>query len=256
MTFEKFEHRFPAHQNAVDIFRDKWASDLSKVCSVVNTGEHDLFVNDPRPRLAAKTMGNSSGRFDGMKILELGPLEGGHTYQLERLGAGSILAIEANVEAYLKCLIVKDILSLQKCQFMLGDFVEFLSSSKECFDVIFCSGVLYHMADPVNLVRLISLATDKCFVWTHYYDPKNTDKTGMRTARRVSFPDFSTVYYELRYPYGQGGKFWGGNKPIAAWMERDSILQCFARFGFTEATVLQETPDHPNGPCFSFAVQR
>ncbi len=37
-----------------------------------------------------------------MNILELGPLEGAHTYQLR------ILAIEANAEAFLKCLVVKE----------------------------------------------------------------------------------------------------------------------------------------------------
>jgi hypothetical protein len=60
------------------------------------------------------------GRLDDMSLLELGPLEGAHTYQLEKLGAKSILAIEANVEAFLKCLITKEITGLQVAKFMLG----------------------------------------------------------------------------------------------------------------------------------------
>ena len=54
------------------------------------------------------------GSIEGFRILELGPLESGHTYQLERLGAGSILCIEASPEFYLKSLIIKEILGLKR----------------------------------------------------------------------------------------------------------------------------------------------
>src|SRR5262249_54236068 len=44
---------------------------------------------------------------DGRSVLELGPLEGGHTKQMLDLGARSVLAIESSPEAFLKCLTVK-----------------------------------------------------------------------------------------------------------------------------------------------------
>jgi SAM-dependent methyltransferase len=255
VSFQKFEQRAPADQNAVDLFRGKWASNLSQVCAVSETGEHNLFTGDERPLLAAKALGNNR-RFDGMSILELGPLEAAHTYQLEQLGARSILAIEANAEAYLKCLVVKEILSLKHSRFMLGDFVEYLSTRAERFDAVFCSGVLYHMADPVNLIRLISRVTDNCFVWTHYYDKERGNRSGIRTPRSVQSHGFSTTYYELGYSNMGYDKFWGGNKPVACWMEREGILDCFGHFGLTKATVLAEDLENPYGACFSFAARR
>ena len=71
--------------------------------------------------LAAQVFG-TRGRLAGFGILELGPLEGAHTYRLEQLGAERILAIEANVEAYLKCLIVKEILGLIKSKLLTWRF--------------------------------------------------------------------------------------------------------------------------------------
>ena len=66
---------------------------------------------------------------DGFRILELGPLEGAHTYQLEKLGAAEIVAIEANKEAFLKCLIIKELAQLERARFLLGDFVTYLEFS-------------------------------------------------------------------------------------------------------------------------------
>ena len=85
------------------------------------------------------------GSIEGFRILELGP-RGQHSYQLERLGAASVLAIEASPDLFLKCLITKEILDL-KARFLLGDFVQYLESTADEFDLIFVSGVLYHMTD-------------------------------------------------------------------------------------------------------------
>ncbi|MEG4232669.1 hypothetical protein QUA40_11235 [Microcoleus sp. Pol11C3] len=75
-------------------------------------------------------------------IIELVPLEAGHTYMLEKLGASSISAIEANSRAYLKCLIVKEVMKLQKAHLLYGDCVEYLRSSHNKFDVCLASGIL------------------------------------------------------------------------------------------------------------------
>ena len=129
MSFDKFEIGFPSHQAAVNLFAGKWASDLSKVAQVVGTGSADLFVEDPRPGMAAKALGDTSGRLNGMSILELGPLEAGHSYQLEHLGAASILGVEANAEAYLKCLVVKEILGMRN--FVWTHYYDATSGDKE-----------------------------------------------------------------------------------------------------------------------------
>ncbi len=89
-------------QNAIDIFGDRWASKIEEVCPGQTSGPGPYLGEDPRPSIAAQYLGFEPGSLQGMNILELGPLEGARTYQLAKLGADRILAIEANAEAFLK----------------------------------------------------------------------------------------------------------------------------------------------------------
>jgi hypothetical protein len=60
----------------------------------IQSGDLQLFDHDRRPQMVVDVCGS----IEGFRILELGPLESAHTYQLERLGAGSILCTEASPE--------------------------------------------------------------------------------------------------------------------------------------------------------------
>ena len=253
LTFEKFEHRAPTHQNAADLFKGKWASKLGDVSDVAESGQISLFVSRIGVDVAQHL--GTGGRFDGMSILELGPLEGAQTYQLDQLGAHTV-AIEANAEAFLKCLVVKEVLNLRNSRFLLGDFVEYLAHSKDRFDLVFACGVLYHMQDPVNLIRLIAGVTDRCFVWTHYYDEAHRGSTLEMVAKPVTVHGLQTTYYQFNYPNMDYDLFYGGNKPVTSWMPRDSILDAFKHFGFGDITIISEQPDHPHGSCFGFVAQR
>ncbi len=247
----KFEQRAPAHGNAIEIFAGRWATDLSEFDPAWRGGEAKLAV-DPRPGYAAQYLGKA-GSLEGMSVLELGPLEGAHTYQLEKLGAARILAIEANVEAYLKCLIIKEALGIRRACFMLGDFSLFLRDTTERFDLVFCCGVLYHMENPLVLIRDIARVSDRCLVWTQYVDAQ-------RTTGRVAVPSalggFSATFHRADYQDREQGFFWGGNKPSASWMNRDDILGAFRHFGFDAIEIIADEPDAMHGPVLTFAARR
>lgn len=154
----------PSSQNALDIFKGEWTSMFPANASLV-AGTIPLF-EDNRIAWAIEQLKGVQSKH----IVELGPLEAGHTYMLEKHGAASITAIEANSRAYLKCLIVKEVMELQKAHFLSGDCVEYLRTSQRKFYVCLASGILYHMANPVELISLIAKASDQVFIWTHYYD--------------------------------------------------------------------------------------
>jgi predicted RNA methylase len=116
----------PSPQNALDIFKDEWSSKLPAYLYELESGSVPLF-SDARIEWVV----NQLGSFEHKTVLELGPLEGGHTYMLERFGAASITSIEANTRAYLKCLIVKEVLGLNRVKFLCGDFIEFLRNNQE-----------------------------------------------------------------------------------------------------------------------------
>jgi SAM-dependent methyltransferase len=248
----KFETRAPSAANAIDIFAGHWAVDLSKIDPAWRGGSLSL-EGDNRAALAARSLGRG-GRLDGMRVLELGPLEAIHTHQLHELGAREIISIEANVEAYLKCLIMKEVLGIE-AQFLLGDFTQYLAQSNERFDLVFCSGVLYHMEDPLALIRDIARVSDRCFIWTHYYDPQNCPGPP-RERVPATLDGFTGSYFHLDYPDRDQPTFWGGNKPSSNWMARSDILRALNHFDFDRVEVLAEEPQHAYGSCFSVAAER
>lgn len=247
----KFEQRAPSAQTAVDIFKGRWACNIGEIIPGVLAGPHPLFRRDVRPKQAAAEFGHG-GRLDDLRVLELGPLEGAHSYQLHSLGA-KVTAVEANAEAYLKCLVLKEIADLRGVRFLFGDCVGFLEESNEHWDVVFCSGILYHMNDPVNLIRLCTEAADRCFIWTHYFDPDLVK--AQRTPHRVERFGLSTTYYEATYADRSQGTFWGGKDAAACWMTREDILAAFKHFGFS-VNVIKEDTTQPAGPCITFAARK
>ncbi|MDE2590500.1 MAG: DUF1698 domain-containing protein, partial [Patescibacteria group bacterium] len=214
----------PSSQNALDIFKNEWTSKFPSPL-IVHAGVLTLF-EDPRIEWAISKLGDITGK----TVLELGPLEGGHTYMLEKEGAASILAIESNSKAFLKCLITKEILGLQKSKFLLGDFMEYLKVETTKFDVCIASGVLYHMENPTELIDNLSKITDNIFLWTHYYDD-NFISNNAAIKRKFSQPierDYKGFKHKLhRQEYGSGLKsasFCGGLNNYSHWMSKKDIL--------------------------------
>ena len=248
----------PSPQNTVDIFRGEWSSAFPAPLSTLHAGPVGLF-NDDRVHWFAKSVGGVGGK----SILELGPLEGGHSYMLNKLGAARIVAVESNTRAFLKCLIVKELLGIERVNFLFGDFLEYLRTGEETFDVCLASGVLYHMQNPAELIALLSrCCTGHLCLWTHYYDAEVTSSSPLLTARltQESSRDFNGFRHKLyRYEYQETlewSGFCGGSAPISNWMTREDIFRCLRHFGFEIEGVAFDDPSHPNGPAFCLVARR
>ena len=248
----------PDPQNALDIFQGEWSSKLPPPFHKLSAGAALVF-DDPRIKWFIKEIGGVSGK----SILELGPLEGGHTYMLEKAGAAAITAIDANTRSYLKCLVIKEILQLQKANFLYGDFIEYLKQQDEPFEICLASGVLYHMQKPAELIALLaSRCTQYIFIWTHYYDHEIIS-ANPNLAHKFSEPiegeyqGFSHQLYCQEYKSALGWSgFCGGNAPISNWMTRQDILDCLRYFGFNDLRINYDQPNHPNGPSFAITAIR
>lgn len=247
----------PSPQNALDIFQGEWYTSLPNEYHKLRAGSIDLF-DDPRLAWGLSEIGDLGGK----NALELGPLEGAHTYMLEQAGCASVTAIEGNPRAYLKCLVLKEVLGLQRSRFLCGDFVEYLRDAPPQVDFVVASGVLYHMTNPARLVHLISRVTDCVFIWTHYYDETAvTKKPNIRrklTARQpAEYEGFRHVLHRYEY-WGSFGlkRFIGGPNPHSFWMERDAILNCLRHFGFQSITTHFDELEHPDGPALALVARR
>ncbi|OHB69788.1 MAG: hypothetical protein A2W23_00680 [Planctomycetes bacterium RBG_16_43_13] len=253
----QYKMSFPSPQNALDIFEAEWTSKLPDEMSNLKAGSKTLFNNS----LLAWFIDHIGG-VQGRTILELGPLEGGHSYTLEKRGAKSILSIEANTRAFLKCLVIKEILHLRSCSFMCGDFVEFLRRTNEKFDIIIASGVLYHMQDPAELIGLIANASSSVYLWTQYYaepGPSNSSsEMNVQDSELAEYRGFKHKLYRIEYPESvlTTDSFCGGGKSFRRVMSREDIINCLKYFGLKDITIGWDNPKHQHGPAVALAASR
>lgn len=247
----------PSNQNALDIFKGQWSSKLpDKFGLVTEPGTARLF-EDPRIEWAEQTFGS----FANWKILELGPLEGGHSYMLQSSNAQEIISIEANTRSFLKCLCIKEILKLNKVNFKLGDFMSFLENDNQKYDMVLASGVLYHMEEPIKLLKLISKVVDKLFLWTHYYDREILKKNELKDKfSPISIFEYEGTSYEYSIQSYKDALNWlgfcGGPKQISKWLTRNSIMKALERFGFVDIKINFDHLEHPNGPAFAICAKK
>ncbi|MGI9595472.1 MAG: class I SAM-dependent methyltransferase [Acidimicrobiales bacterium] len=256
---DKYCTDHPRAENAVGIFEGDWSSVLPESAGVDTGGFAGLF-DDPRIDWMVETLGGVVGR----RVLELGPLEGGHTYALEhKHDAAQIVAIEANERAYLKCLIGKEILQTERARFLLGDFNRYMADSGERFDVVVACGVLYHMENPAEHIKLLCNTADAVFVWTHYFDRRLIDAAGPHVSRKftaettVDYEGYQHVLYRQDYLDALGwGGFCGAGREYANWLCLDDIHNLFDRHGFAITDTGFEDPNHPHGPALAFVARR
>lgn len=246
----------PSAQNALDLFAGNWYSALPSVLGL-EAGTMPFF-DDPRIKAVLRHLDS----IKSYKVLELGPLEGGHTYLLHEAGA-RVVSIEGSAKSFLKCLVVKEILNLNRAHFVLGDFMPYLETTNERFDLVVASGVLHHSADPISLLKLTRRVADKVAIWTHYWDAdamaSNDTLAPLFRSPAVPTP-FGTSEVRLHPRYDDGAvpkpESCCGPHATSLWFERDDLFTVLSSIGLSQITVLDEDLRHPNGPAILLCAER
>jgi hypothetical protein len=255
-VLDEYVTGMPTAQNAIDTLPG-WNQALPAHLGV--TAGHAAFFNDPRIRWALEQF----GPIKDCKILELGPLEAAHTCMLEAEAPELIHAIEANTLSFLRCLVVKELLELKRVKFFLGDFLVWLENTSMRYDLIFASGVLYHLQDPVRLLELIAKCSDAFYLWTHYAsdeamppdDPRRSAFVGgAEIQQRHGIP--IRLYRRSYHGAWRSKSFCGGMHDLHRWVDKDDIIALIRALGFNDVRIAQDEPSHKNGPSFSIFARR
>jgi hypothetical protein len=253
--FDAYVNEMPSLQNAIDIVPG-WSTCFPPTVNV--KAGHLATYQDPRIQWAIECFGSLEGR----KVLELGPLEGGHTLMLDRAGA-QVEAIEANQLAFMRCLITKEIMGMSNTRFWLGDFVKWLENKTENYDLIIASGILYHLIDPLHLIDLISNRTKAVFLWTHVM---SDEAMPLDDPRRIVFDQNieETLFhgvnvrtYRRTYLNAETNPaFCGGMQDEHRWINRNDLILALGAVGFDDIRINHDEPQHQFGPALSIFAQK
>ncbi len=257
----KFCRETPSNQTMTDIFQGLWLSAFPDEYMVkAGSIRHFDFLVEPRVQWVDSNLPNG---LKGITVLELGPFEAYNTWQLEKLGAKSVVAIENNNLNFLKCLIVKEITGMNS-KFLYGDFLRYLENCSVQYDIVWTSGVLYHQTQPMKLIELISRVSNRIFIHTHYFDSeiiqKNPDLVDNFIEKKSIVSEESGYHARLHFRSYTKDKtnpiFSGGADDYSYWMEKRDIFGFLQHLGFTKINIGIDDLNNPNGPGMFFLVER
>ena len=179
---------------------------------------------------------------DASKILDLGILEGGQTFELAKKPGVSVIGIEGREENFDRASFVREVLGLDNVQLVLADLEKEDLDYLGPFDAVFCSGTLYHLPRPWELIAKLSRVTSNLFVWTEYALEKD--------ATKIVGNEYRGLWY--REPLSPAS----GLSPKSFWPTIGSLCSMLWHNGFTHITLLEIDPYHDIGSCVSVAARK
>jgi len=179
-----------------------------------------------------------AGSLAGKRILELGPLEGGHTLQLTRKGS-VVVAIEGREANYRRCVFVKEFFNLDRVEFIYADLRTMDFNSLGQFDLIFNVGVLYHLHEPWKLLKSLRNSAMCMFLWTHCA----ADEKANAVVEVDGCPLEGLHWREgsLKVPLS-------GLQPTSFWPTRECLEKMLALSGWPNLTWVDYNSQSQSGP--------
>ena len=175
-------------------------------------------------------------------ILELGSLEGGHTFALsQRAGVERVLALEARADNIARARYVQGLLGIKKAEFVEANLERTQLNTYGRFDAILCSGLLYHLPEPWQLLEQFPGVSPNLFLSTHYVadDKANVTANGLRGARW----DEGKVLGSL-----------SGLSRKSFWPTLGSLINLLTINGYKTVHIFENNLDHPNGRVVNLAA--
>jgi SAM-dependent methyltransferase len=177
-------------------------------------------------------------------IIELGSLEGGHSFALaQNPKVKRVVAIEGRASNVDKSEFVKDVLKDEKVEFVEDDIEKMNFEKFGGFDAVFCSGLLYHLPKPWELIPKLARISPNIFIWTQISEEAKAKK--MREGSRGKF-------------YREGGLFdpLSGLSKKSFWLSLGSLINLLTQSGFKEIKIIEHNLAHPNGAAVTLAATK
>ena len=175
-------------------------------------------------------------------VLELGSLEGGHSFALaQNPKIKRVVAVEGRQHNVQKSEFIKELLNDEKVEFVQADIEKMDFGQFGSFDAVFCSGLLYHLPKPWELIPKLARISQNIFIWTQISEEAKAKK--MREGWRGKF-------------YREGGLFdpLSGLSRKSFWLSLGSLIGLLTVNGYKEVKIIEHNLTHPNGHAVTLAA--
>lgn len=177
------------------------------------------------------------------RILELGSLEGAHSFLLgNKEGVREVVGVEGRSANIDKAELVKEALEVDNVRFIQADLETFDFPGLGSFDAIFCAGLLYHLPKPWELLARLPHLSANLLLATHYSpdDKANHSDQGHQGA----------LYHE----FGMKDPL-SGLSSDSFWPTRQCLLKMVRDAGFANLEVFSDQTNHKHGPLITIIAK-
>jgi len=179
---------------------------------------------------------------DVKTILELGSLEGAHTFILAgRPGVRRVLALEGREANLRKARFVQELLRIRNAEFTQANLEQTRLAEFGKFDAVFCSGLLYHLPEPWKLIEQLPAISPALFIWTQYAPEEEAIDVAPGLRGKI---------------HGEGGadEPLSGMSPTSIWLTLASLREVLRASGYTKIEIIADDMAHANGPAVTIGA--
>jgi 2-polyprenyl-3-methyl-5-hydroxy-6-metoxy-1,4-benzoquinol methylase len=204
-------------------------------------GPASELIGDNRRTVAIKSLVRHWLPSRELRVLDLGALEGGLSFEMAREGWNAT-GVEGREDNFRKASLIAAYYSLPNLRFVHKDVKE-LAPADGVFDVILCCGLLYHLDEPVAHLRLLEslLAPDGLlFLDTHVAPDAHAARYGTHEgslSEPVTFRDGGHEYEGRLWSEPAHGdlreQMWSAvSNARSMWLSRRSLIRALVHSGF------------------------
>lgn len=183
---------------------------------------------------------HAGGTLAGRRILDVGCNEGGYTIAFGRLSALDAVGVEIRASNLEKCRYLQEVTGLSNVRFVQGDARQISPDWLGTFDIVFASGILYHLDDPFDFLRRCSeVTTDFLVLDTHVaaidaWSHGCADRLATRSWGGRTYIGRDAVEYPKDIPTDELEQLeWASyGNPASFWLIEDSLVHLLWDLGF------------------------
>ena len=173
------------------------------------------------------------GERTGIRLVDLACLEGGYATEFARLGF-EVVGIEVRKSNFDNCQYVKEHVNLPNLNFVNDNILNL--EQYGIFDVVFCSGILYHLNKPKAFIEVMSKCCKKLLIINTHYSTELKNifhKLSDEASNESLLGRWFIEHEESESIELQEQKKWSSwENRVSFWIRREYLIQAIRDVGF------------------------